>query len=214
MMLTFDTDAAKARLEPFPGSGTRKSCGCCPRRSKSSSRSATPFAVWQNKGQTYVVDAEGVVLAPALREAYASLPLVVGEGAAKSAAELYDQLAPYSDLKQKLVAAIRVGDRRWTLQLASGLDIMLPDDNVGEALSSLAKLDEDRGLLKRDIAAVDLRLLDRVTRALARRSAGRPRPARHAANGHTDGEHQGCAGRRQDVSTRGLRAGGWATRPQ
>jgi cell division protein FtsQ len=123
----------------------------------------TPFAVWQNKGQTYVVDAEGVVLAPALREAYASLPLVVGEGAAKSAAELYDQLAPYNDLKQKLVAAIRVGDRRWTLQLASGLDIMLPDDNVGEALNSLAKLDEDRGLFKRDIAAVDLRLLDRVT---------------------------------------------------
>ncbi len=40
---------------------------------------------------------------------------------------------------------------------------MLPDDNVGEALNSLAKLDAERGLLKRDIAAVDLRLLDRVT---------------------------------------------------
>ena len=30
---------------------------------------------------------------------------------------------------------------------------MLPDDNVDEALTSLVKLDEERGLLKRDIAA-------------------------------------------------------------
>ncbi len=61
----------------------------------------TPYAVWQNKGQTYVVDAEGVVLAPALREAYASLPLVVGEGAAKSAAELYDQLDALSAISSR-----------------------------------------------------------------------------------------------------------------
>ena len=45
-----------------------------------------PFAMWQIHGQTYVVDAEGVMLAPALREAYADLPLVVGEGAGKNAA--------------------------------------------------------------------------------------------------------------------------------
>jgi cell division protein FtsQ len=163
MMLNFDTDAAKARLEAVPWIRHAQVMRLLPSTLQVVVEERTPFAVWQNKGQTYVVDAEGVVLAPALREAYASLPLVVGEGAGKSAAELYDQLAPYNDLKQKLIAAIRVGDRRWTLQLASGLDIMLPDDNVGEALNSLAKLDEDRGLLKRDIAAVDLRLLDRVT---------------------------------------------------
>ena len=163
MMLTFDTDAAKARLEAVPWIRHAQVMRLLPSTLQVVVEERTPFAVWQNKGQTYVVDAEGVVLAPALREAYASLPLVVGEGAAKSAAELYEQLAPYDDLKRKLVAAIRVGDRRWTLQLASGLDIMLPDDNVGEALGSLAKLDEDRGLFKRDIAAVDLRLLDRVT---------------------------------------------------
>ena len=159
------------------GSGTRKSCGCLPSTLQVVVEERTPYAVWQNKGQTYVVDAEGVVLAPALREAYASLPLVVGEGAAKSAAELYDQLVAYADLKQKLIAAIRVGDRRWTLKLASGLEIMLPDDNVGEALNSLAKLDAERGLLKRDIAAVDLRLLDRVTVRLRDDAVGEPRRA-------------------------------------
>ena len=163
MMLNFDTDAAKARLEAVPWIRHAQVMRLLPSTLQVVVEERTPYAVWQNKGQTYVVDAEGVVLAPALREAYASLPLVVGEGAAKSAAELYDQLGAYPDLKQRLIAAIRVGDRRWTLKLASGLEIMLPDDNVGEALNSLAKLDAERGLLKRDIAAVDLRLLDRVS---------------------------------------------------
>lgn len=163
MMLNFDTDAAKARLETVAWIRHAQVMRLLPSTLQVVVEERTPYAVWQNKGQTYVVDADGVVLAPALREAYASMPLVVGEGAAKSAAELYNQLVPYPDLKQKLIAAIRVGDRRWTLRLASGLEIMLPDDNVGEALNSLAKLDQERGLLKRDIAAVDLRLLDRVS---------------------------------------------------
>jgi cell division protein FtsQ len=163
MMLGFDTDAAKARLEAVAWIRHAQVMRLLPSTLQAVVEERTPYAIWQNKGQTYVVDAEGVVLAPAMREAYASLPLVVGEGAGKSAAALYDQLIPYADLKQKLAAAIRVGDRRWTLKLASGLEIMLPDDNVGEALASLTKLDQERGVLKRDIAAVDLRLLDRVT---------------------------------------------------
>jgi cell division protein FtsQ len=134
----------------------------------------TPYAVWQNRGQTYVVDTEGVVLAPALREAYPGLPLTVGEGAGKNAAQLFDQLTPFGELTQDLVAAIRVGDRRWTLKLASGLEIMLPDDNIAAALTSLAKLNQDKGVLKRDIAAVDLRLLDRVTVRLRETAAAGP----------------------------------------
>jgi cell division protein FtsQ len=163
MMLGFDTDAAKARLEALPWIRHAQVMRLLPSTLQVVVEERTPYAVWQNKGQTYVIDAEGVVLAPALREAYAGLPLVVGEGAGKNAAQLFDQLTPYGGLTQNLIAAIRVGDRRWTLKLASGLEIMLPDDNIGEALASLTKLDQEHGVLKRDIAAVDLRLLDRVS---------------------------------------------------
>jgi cell division protein FtsQ len=163
MMLGFDTNAAKARLEAVPWIKHAQVMRLLPSSLQVVVEERTPYAVWQNKGQTYVIDAEGVVLAPALREAYSSLPLVVGEGAGKSAAQLFAQLTPFGDLTKDVIAAIRVGDRRWTLKLASGLEIMLPDDNIAEALTSLAKLDEERGVLKRDIAAVDLRLLDRVT---------------------------------------------------
>lgn len=163
MMLGFDTDAAKTRLEAVPWIRHAQVMRLLPSTLQVVVEERIPSAVWQNHGQTYVVDAEGVMLAPALREAYPGLPLVVGEGAAKNAAQLFDQLTPFGELTKDMVAAIRVGDRRWTLQLASGLEIMLPDDNVAEALTSLAKLDRERGVLKRNIAAVDLRLLDRVT---------------------------------------------------
>ena len=163
MMLGFDTDAAKARLEVVPWIRHAQVMRLLPSTLQVQIEERVPYAIWQNHGQTYVVDVEGVTLAPALREAYADLPLVVGEGAAKAASALYDALKPYGDLREKMIAASRVGDRRWTLKLASGLEIMLPDDNIDEALTSLIKLEKERGLLKRDIAAIDLRLLDRVT---------------------------------------------------
>lgn len=174
MMLGFDTDAAKARLEAVPWIRHAQVMRLLPSTLQVVVEERTPSAVWQNRGQTYVVDAEGVVLAPALREAYADLPLVVGEGAGKGAAQLFDALNPYGELKQKLIAALRVGDRRWTLKLASGIEIMLPDDNIAEALTSLAKLEQDRGVLERDIAAVDLRLLDRVTVRLREAASAAP----------------------------------------
>ncbi|MGV1014771.1 MAG: cell division protein FtsQ/DivIB [Methyloceanibacter sp.] len=163
LMLGFDTDAAKARLEAVPWIKQAKVMRLLPSTLQVVIEERVPYAIWQSKGQTYAVDAEGVVIAPALREAYAHLPLVVGDGAGKHAKALYAELEDFDALTEKMVAALRVGDRRWTLKLTSGLEIMLPDDNVGEALNSLVKLDQDRGLLDKNITAVDLRLLDRVT---------------------------------------------------
>lgn len=174
MMLGFDTDAAKARLEAVSWIRHAQVMRLLPSTLQVVVEERTPQAIWQNQGQTYVVDSEGVVLAPALREAYADLPLVVGEGAAKHAAQLFDQLTPFGELTRDVVAAIRVGDRRWTLKLASGVEIMLPDDNVGEALAALTKLERERGVLEREIAAVDLRLLDRVTVRLRAATSANP----------------------------------------
>jgi cell division protein FtsQ len=174
MMLGVDTDAAKARLEAVPWIRHAQVMRFLPSTLQVVVEERTPYAVWQKGGQTYVIDDEGVVLVRALRDAYADLPLVVGEGAGKSASQLFAALSPYAALKEKMLAAIRVGDRRWTLKLASGLEIMLPDDNVDEALSSLTKLEQRQGVLERDIAAIDLRLLDRITVRLRETASAAP----------------------------------------
>jgi cell division protein FtsQ len=163
MMLAFDTDAAKERLERVPWIKRAQVMRLLPSTLQVVIEERVPFAVWQSRGQTYVVDAEGSVITPAVREAYADLPLVVGEGAGKNAADLFETLRGFDSLTKQMVAAFRVGDRRWTLKLASGIDIMLPDDGVTDALKTLIGLDRDRNILGRNIAAVDLRLADRVS---------------------------------------------------
>jgi cell division protein FtsQ len=163
LMLAFNTDAAKERLERVPWVKHAQVMRLLPSTLQVVIEERVPFAVWQSKGQTYVVDTEGAVIAPAVREAYAGLPLVVGEGAGKNAADLFETLKPFESVTKEMVAALRVGDRRWTLKLASGVDIMLPDDGVADALKTLIGLDRDRGLLGRNLTAVDLRLADRVS---------------------------------------------------
>lgn len=163
VMLGFDTDAAKARLEAVPWIKHARVTRWLPSTLQVVIEERQPYAIWQSKGQTYVVDGEGAVITPALREAYPQLPFVVGDGAGRHAKALQAELADFDELNSKMLAALRVGDRRWTLKLISGLEIMLPDDNIGEALGSLTKLDRDRRLLDKNIAFVDLRLLDRIT---------------------------------------------------
>lgn len=163
IMLAFDTDAAKERLEQVPWVKHAQVMRLLPSTLQVVIEERVPFAVWQSRGQTYVIDAEGAVIAPAVREAYVDLPLVVGEGAGQNAADLFATLKPFDSLTKQIVAAMRVGDRRWTLKLTSGIDIMLPDDGVSDALNTLIGLDRDRNLLGRKIAAVDLRLADRVS---------------------------------------------------
>jgi cell division protein FtsQ len=174
MMLGLDTDAAKARLEAVPWIRHAQVMRFLPSTLQVVIEERSPYAVWQKDGQTYVVDDEGVVLTRALRDAYPDLPLVVGEGAGKSASQLFAVLVRYPDLKEKMLGAIRVGDRRWTLKLKSGVEVMLPDDNVDEALASLTKLEQEHGVLERDIAAVDLRLLDRITVRLHETASAAP----------------------------------------
>ena len=163
LMLAFDTAAAKERLEAVPWIRHAQVMRLLPSTLQVVIEEREPFAVWQNKGKTFVIDDEGAVLAPALPQAYPDLPLVVGEGAGERAAELYAILEPYQDLKRRMLAALRVGERRWTLKLRTGTEIMLPDGNIEMALQSLTELEQERGVLERDLAAIDLRLLDRVT---------------------------------------------------
>lgn len=163
MMLDFDTETAKARLEAVPWIRHAQVMRLLPSTLQVVIEERAPFAIWQSGGKTYVVDEAGTVLSPAVREAYSELPLVVGEGAAKHAPELYDTLKSYEELKQQLIASIRVGDRRWTLKLKSDVEILLPDDNVADALKTYTNVERNRGLIGDNIAAVDLRLADRVT---------------------------------------------------
>jgi cell division protein FtsQ len=126
-----------------------------------SERSA--FALWQQDGRLSVIADDGAVLEPYLSRRFISLPLVVGKGAETRARDFLALLARYPQVRSVTKAAIFVGERRWNLRLKDGLDVRLPENDVGNALASLSKLDKEDKLFSRDIVAIDLRLPDRLT---------------------------------------------------
>ena len=123
----------------------------------------TPFAVWQCDGRLSVIADDGAVLEPFVARRFVSLPLVVGKGAETHARDFLALLSRYPQVSALTKAAIFVGERRWNLRLKDGLDIRLPEIDVGNALAALSRLDKEEHLFSRDIVAVDMRLPDRLT---------------------------------------------------
>ena len=103
------------------------------------------------------------MLEPYLSRRFVALPLVVGKGAETHARDFLALLTRYPQVHAVTKAAIFVGERRWNLRLKDGLDIRLPENDVGNALATLSALDKEDRLFSRDIVAVDMRLPDRLT---------------------------------------------------
>jgi cell division protein FtsQ len=83
-----------------------------------------PFAVWQNQGKFALIDRNGQLVADQNVSEFRTLPLVVGVGAPAGAAVLIDALTDRPELQKRVVAAVRVGERRWNLRLTSGTRAM------------------------------------------------------------------------------------------
>jgi cell division protein FtsQ len=130
-----------------------------------------PFALWQENGKLSVIADDGAVLEPYVTRRFASLPLVVGKGAETRARDFLALVAKYPAVNDQLKAAIFVGERRWNLRFKDGLDIRLPETDVGNALAALVKYDREDKLFSRDITAIDMRLPDRLTVRLSDEAA-------------------------------------------
>lgn len=132
-----------------------------------------PAALWQYKKKIALIDSKGVVIRDHDLDAYAQLPLVVGEDAPAHVDELVKLITAEPALADMMTSAIRVGKRRWDLRLKNGITIRLPENNVELALSRLIQSAREDGLLDKDISVVDLRLPEKLTVT--------PRPAATAA---------------------------------
>jgi cell division protein FtsQ len=137
-----------------------------------------PFAIWQHLGKFVLIDRQGLTVADQDVANFSQLPLVVGLGAPEAAAALLEALAARPALQARVVAAVRVGQRRWNLRLNSGADVLLPEKDQDAALDRLMQLEDAHKLLDRPIQVVDMRLPDRL---VLRPAAGVTLPGQPAA---------------------------------
>src|ERR1700761_7316886 len=162
-LLFLDAAAVRDRLKANPWIADATILKFYPNQLQIDIVERSAFALWQSNGRLSVIAEDGAVLEPYVARRFLMLPLVVGKGAETRARDFLALLARYPQVNSVTKAAIFVGERRWNLRTKDGLDIRLPENDVGNALAALSKLDKDDHLFSRDIIAVDMRLPDRLT---------------------------------------------------
>jgi cell division protein FtsQ len=116
-----------------------------------------PLAVWQHDGRMRVIDESGRPIPEADPMRYADLPLVVGDGADRSAGPILALVRSRPQLMHRLEALVRVDDRRWDIRMNDGGLIQLPAANEEAALIQLDQLDQKGRILELGFARIDLR---------------------------------------------------------
>ncbi|MGI9371624.1 MAG: cell division protein FtsQ/DivIB [Hyphomicrobiales bacterium] len=170
-LIGFDVAAARDKLRGLDWVAKASVLRLFPNRLHVEVIERQPYALWQTAGSFYVIDESGKAMTHLDAANWAHLPVVVGRGAQENAATLVNQLSVHSSLRLMVRAAARVADRHWTLYLANGVRVLLPEDNVPTALETLMKLEREQSIMSREIVSVDLRLADRVTLRLSERGA-------------------------------------------
>ncbi len=160
-ILGFSIEQAKARIEALSWVERATVERRLPGTVVVSLRERHPFAVWQNKGQLVLVDRAGLVVNHDVSQ-FRKLPLIVGLGAPGAAAVLLDALTDRPALAERVLASVRVGERRWDLHMNTGIDVMLPEGHEAAALERLMRLQQEHALLDRPLAVIDMRLSDRL----------------------------------------------------
>ena len=121
-----------------------------------------PSAIWQNLGNFSLVDEAGAVIGGSDFARFGNLRVIVGDDAPAHFTELFRVLDAEPALATRVKAAVRVGGRRWNLQLDNGVMVLLPETGIAEAWARLADAAAAGALLDREIARIDLRSPDRL----------------------------------------------------
>jgi cell division protein FtsQ len=170
-LLFLDAEAVRDKLKGNPWIADATVLKLYPGRLQIDIVERSAFALWQQDGRLSVIADDGAVLEPYVTRRFITLPLVVGKGAESRARDFLALLGRYPQVRSATKAAIFVGQRRWNLRLRDGLDVRLPETNVGQALERLSTYDREDHLFSRDIVAIDMRLPDRLTVQLSDEAA-------------------------------------------
>jgi len=161
-ILAVDPAAARAELESLPWVSSASVERQLPGTLYIRLTEREPLALWQENGVIRVIDRDGAVIPGVEPRRFAHLPLVVGQDAPAHAAKLIAVMNSEPELRDRVTAAVRVGGRRWNVQIEGRIDVRLPEDDTAAAWAQLARIERQQGLLSRDVIVIDLRLPDRL----------------------------------------------------
>lgn len=161
-IIGFDVKAARERIEALPWVRDASVERLLPDTVLLSVEERQPLALWQHKGAFALIDYEGTVIIRDNLARFSNLLTVVGEDAPQHAANLLEMLGAEPELMTQVIAAVRVGGRRWNIRMRDGIDVRLPEQGAATAWARLADYERSHSVLTRDVDVVDLRVPDRL----------------------------------------------------
>ena len=124
----------------------------------------TPAFIWRKDDVISVIDEKGKFIRLATsRLDYPELPLVIGEAANLSIADISSLMEDNQYFLDQVRAFVRVGERRWDLVLDNNLRIMLPQTEFLAAFDRLMLMSESGSLFSNQLSTIDMRLVERPT---------------------------------------------------
>lgn len=169
----FDAEAARERIAALPWVESAAVRKIYPDVLEIQVDERKPFAIWQHGSELSVIERSGHVIAPYSGGRQATLPLIIGLGAPGAAPAFIDRIHAFPELAARIKGYIRVAERRWDVRLENGVTVKLPEAGEDQAVKALIAMDHETGLLSRDIAAVDMRISDRLVVQLSPDAATR-----------------------------------------
>jgi cell division protein FtsQ len=184
-LLFLDVDDMRRRLMALPmikNVGVRK---LFPDRLLIEVTERRPYGLWQKDGAVSIIGADGAPIDTLRDQKFETLPFVVGEGANRRVDEYIGLLDAAGDMRGKIRAGILVSRRHWTLKMASGIEVLLPEANPKEAVARLARLERDARVLEKDVVSLDMRVPGKIyarltEEAAAAREAAKPKKGAHS----------------------------------
>lgn len=128
-------------------------------------------ALWQQRGEVFVISADGTPIDTIHDERFVNLPFVVGEGANLRIAEFQKIVEASGDLRPHIRAGVLVTNRRWNVQLSTGVEVKLPEIGAQAAMAALAKLGKEQKIIEKDLISIDMRIPGRLVARLTEEAA-------------------------------------------
>ena len=164
-ILEIDLDAVREQIEMLPWikevAITRR---YFPNVLQKKKKKKNVKSIWQYKNEFYPIDEEGQIIETEYVP-QKNILQIVGEEAPENLNKLLKIIEQDKELFSRIKAASFISKRRWNLifdDVERGVTVKLPEDNMEEAWKKLIKLDKTRGILKRKLTFIDLRLKDKV----------------------------------------------------
>lgn len=122
-----------------------------------------PFAIWKSGEKLHLIDETGKIIRIQEKErrGYYNLLVVAGEGSKENIYGLFNLLSSNPALFSKIKSGLRIGKRRWNLELDSGVIVKMPEKDVIDAWYKLDKLISIPGS-EINLRIIDLRNEDKV----------------------------------------------------